>query len=156
MLINGIDKLGTIGGQSAKHGRAQKHETPQLRPMAGSIADFAYTDDDGQQWLIRIDRSNALIEGTGFTLLSEDDKDLSFLPRNVKPRFVSFRHLTRPTKRRIYCANTDADIWRGNKTAIELVDYQDNSVQTFVAMSRTAEKAKYRANLTDTYLNDNP
>jgi hypothetical protein len=124
--------------------------------MAGSIADFVYIDDNGTRWLVRIDRSNALIEGTGFEVLRDEDKGLPFLPRNVKPRYVTFRHPTRPIKRRIYCANTGTDIWRGIKTAIELTDYQDNSVQTFLALSRTAEKASYRVSVVDTYLNDNP
>lgn len=124
--------------------------------MAGSLSDFKYIADDGRAWLIRIDRSNALATGTGFTPLTSEDASLDYLPRNLEPRFVNCRHATRPINRKIYCANTTAPIWTGVTKTIQLTDYQDRSQQTFNVGKRTAEKQKYRVNVTDSYQNDSP
>jgi hypothetical protein len=124
--------------------------------MAGSLADFKYTADDGRSWLIRIDKSNALATGTGFVPLTSGDASLDYLPRNLEPRFVNCRMANRPINRKIYCANTTAAIWTGTNKTIQLTDYQDRTVQTFNVGKRTAEKEKYRVNTSDTYQNDNP
>jgi hypothetical protein len=124
--------------------------------MAGSIADFKYTDDNGKSWLVRIDKSNALTTGTGFAALTQADMSLEYLPRNIEMRFVTCRHPTRPINRRIYCANTDAAIWKGTQKTIQLEDHQDRTMQAFNIGKRTAENRKYQPNLTDTYQTDSP
>lgn len=124
--------------------------------MAGSISDFKYTDDDGNSWLVRIDKSNALATGTGFVALTQADLSLHYLPRNIEMRYVNCRHPTRPINREIYCANTTAAIWVGTQKTIQLTDYQDRSLQNFNCGKRIAENQKYRASLADTYQNDSP
>lgn len=119
--------------------------------MAGSLADFKYLDDQGEAWLVRIDKSNALATGTGFVALTQADLVLHYLPRNIELRFVNCRHATRPLNRRIYCQSTSAAIWLGTTKTITLTDYQDNSQQTFNVGKRVGENQKYRANLADTY-----
>jgi hypothetical protein len=124
--------------------------------MAGSIADFKYTDDNGSSWLVRIDKSNALATGTGFVALTQADLSLNYLPRNIEMRFVSARHPTRPINRKIYCATTTAPIWNGTQKTISLTDYQDKSTQAFNVGKRTSENRKYQPNLIDSYQTDNP
>lgn len=119
--------------------------------MAGSLADFKYLDDQGQAWLVRIDKSNALATGTGFVALTQADLALNYLPRNIELRYVNTRHPTRPINRVIYCQSTSSPIWLGTHKIIVLTDYQDNSQQTFNIGKRCAENQKYRANLPDTY-----
>jgi hypothetical protein len=124
--------------------------------MAGSISDFKYTADDGRSWLIRIDKSNALATGTGFTPLTSEDANLDYLPRNFDPRFVNCRDPIRGVNRSIYCASVNAPIWTGSQKTIQLTDYQDRTLRSFNVGKRTAEKQKYRANIADTYQNDSP
>ena len=124
--------------------------------MAGSLADFKYIDDQGKAWLIRIDKSNALITGTGFVVLTQADLSLDFLPRNIEPRFVNCRHPTRPINRTLYCQSTSAALWLGTVRTVQLTDYQNRSLQTFNVGKRVGEVEKYRANLIDSYQNDSP
>lgn len=124
--------------------------------MAGSLADFKYLDDNGNPWIVRIDKSNALANGTGFTPLIQQDLGLSFLPRNLELRYVVCTHPTRPIKRDIYCHSLSAPLWIGTITTIELTDYQDRSLQTFTISQRVREKVKYFARLIDSSQNDNP
>lgn len=124
--------------------------------MAGSTADFKYIDNSGRPWLVRIDKSNALTTGTGFTAITQSELTLDYLPRNIDLRYVICKHPTRPITRRIYCQSTNAPIWIGTQQTINLVDYQDLSIQAFKIGDRKAEKFLYTAKLIDTYQNDNP
>lgn len=119
--------------------------------MAGSIADFKYFDDKGNPWLIRIDKSNALTEGTGFIPLTQADMSLHYLPRNLNPRYAIALLPSKPVPRKIYCQSTDSDIWKGVITEILLIDYGTNTLAPFEVKRRVAERAKYKANLIDTY-----
>jgi hypothetical protein len=110
--------------------------------MAGSVADFKYFDDQGKPWLIRIDKSNALVTGTGFTLLTQAELALDFLPRNIEPRFVNCRHPTRPINRTLYCQSTSSALWLGAVRTVQLTDFQDKSLQTFNVGKRVAEEEK--------------
>jgi len=124
--------------------------------MAGSFADFKYLDDDGNAWLLRLDRSNCLSAGTGFVLITQADLVLDYLPRNIEPRVVIARHPTRSIKRPIVCASTSSPLWTGAQETINLIDYQDRTIQNFKITDRLRERAKYTAKLQDTYQNDNP
>jgi hypothetical protein len=124
--------------------------------MAGSLADFKYLDDNGNPWLVRIDKSNGLASGTGFVALTQADLTLNFLPRNLELRYVNCRHPTRPITRVIFCQSTSSPLWLGTTTTIQLTDYQDRSLQAFKVGKRVAENQKYRANLIDSYQNDSP
>lgn len=119
--------------------------------MAGSISDFKYLDDRNQAYLVRIDKSNALKNGTGFVPLTQADLALDFLPRNIELRYVKVRHPSRPIDRYIYCASLLAPLWLGTQKTIILTDYQDNSQQDFNVISREFERKTYTAKLTDTY-----
>jgi hypothetical protein len=124
--------------------------------MAGSLADFKYIDNSGRAWLIRIDKSNALTTGTGFVPIKQADLTLDYLPRNIDLRYVICKHPTRPIKREIYCQSTSAPIWLGTQETINLIDYQDRSIQAFNVGNRIQEKPSYTAKLIDTFQNDNP
>lgn len=119
--------------------------------MAGSLSDFKYLDDKGNPWLIRIDKSNALQEGTGFLTLVQADVNLSYLPRNLEPRYAIAVLPNKQLPRKIYCQSINSDIWKGVVTDVLLTDYGSNNATIFVIKRRIAERAKYTANLTDTY-----
>ena len=124
--------------------------------MAGSLADFKYLDDEGNPWLVRIDKSNALTTGTGFVPLLQQDLGLKYLPRNLELRYVICKHPSRPISRDIYCQSLAAAIWTGIVPTIVLTDYQDRTLQTFNVGQRVREKIKYFPKLLDSYQNDNP
>ncbi len=119
--------------------------------MAGSLADFKYFDDKGRPFLIRIDKSNALRTGTGFVVITAPDLNLDYLPRNLDPRYVVARHPTRPISRHIYCQSLTAPLWTGTQTTVQLIDYQDNSLQNFEIVNRRVERKLFTAKLIDTY-----
>ena len=122
--------------------------------MAGSASDFVYFDNFGGKWLMRIDKSNAL--GAGFQPITTADLGLYYLPRNVKPRYVTAKHPTRPIVREIYCPSQTSPIWTGSQTTINLVDYQDRSIQAFSIKNRFQERSMYYPHVEDTYQTDNP
>jgi hypothetical protein len=122
--------------------------------VAGSLADFKYFDDRGLPYLIRIDRSNALRSGTGFVPITQADLSLDYLPRNLEPRYVTARHPNRPINRSIYCQSLNSPLWLGTQTTITLIDYQDNSLQSFNIVKREFEKKSYTPKLIDTYQTD--
>lgn len=124
--------------------------------MAGSLADFKYTTDDGDTYLLRIDRSNASLPGTGFEPITDEDLSTPYLPRNIEPRYAWAQHPTRPIKRRLWIANPTAPIWTGEVKEVELIDYQDSSTQVFRITRRIQEKEIYRPQLPDSYQNDSP
>ena len=124
--------------------------------MAGSVADFKYLDNSGRAWLVRIDKSNALTTGTGFTEIIQSELSLDYLPRNIELRYAVARHPNRPIRRRIYCQSKTAPLWLGTQETISLRDYQDGSMQTFKIVDRIQEKPIYTAKLIDSYQNDNP
>jgi carboxypeptidase C (cathepsin A) len=124
--------------------------------MAGSLADFKYIDNSGKAWLVRIDKSNALTTGTGFTNLTSQDLALDYLPRNIELRYVNCKHPTRPINRRIYCQSINAAAWKGQIETLALTDYQDRTIQNFKIGDRKQERASYTAKLVDTYQNDTP
>lgn len=124
--------------------------------MAGSLSDFKYLDDRGLPYLVRIDRSNALRAGTGFTAITQSDLSLDYLPRNIELRYVVARHPTRPINRKIYCQSLTAPLWIGSQNTITLIDYQDNSLQSFAIVNREFERKSYTAKLVDTYQTDTP
>lgn len=119
--------------------------------MAGSLADFKYLDDRGLGYLVRIDKSNALRTGTGFVALTQADLALDYIPSNIELRYVVARHPSRPINRKIYCQSLTAPLWIGTQTTINLIDYQDNSLQEFKIVNREFERKKYTAKLIDTY-----
>jgi hypothetical protein len=122
--------------------------------VAGSLADFKYFDDRGLPYLIRIDKSNALRSGTGFVALIQADLSLDYLPRNLEPRYIQARHPNRPINRSIYCQSVNSPLWLGTQKTITLIDYQDNSLQSFEVVNRVFEKKLFRAKLLDTYQTD--
>lgn len=124
--------------------------------MAGSTADFKYQDNSGKDWLVRIDKSNALANGTGFVEIELEDLALDYLPRNINLRYAVAKHPSRPVRRNIYCQSKEAALWTGEVETISLRDFQDGSLQTFKIVDRIQEKPSYTAKLIDTYQNDNP
>lgn len=124
--------------------------------MAGSLADFKYIDDLGKAWIIRIDKSNALVTGTGFVMLTAADLALDFLPRNIEPRYVNCRHPKRPINRILFCQSLTSPLWLGTTRTVTLTDFQDKTQQVFNVGKRVAENQKYRANLVDSYQSDSP
>ena len=124
--------------------------------MAGSQADFKYIDNQNREWLLRIDRSNALSLGTGFTPIQLSDLPLHYLPRNIEPRYVIAKHPTKLIKREIYCQSINSDIWRSRQNTIPLEDYQDRTIQEFKIIKWISERKSYTVRVTDIYQNANP
>lgn len=77
--------------------------------MSGSLKWFQYTTADARNFAIFMDESNG--EAVSNTdLATGDDGDLDALPRNVKPRFASYRSLDNKVQRKIPVTSNTANI----------------------------------------------
>jgi len=67
--------------------------------MAGSMARYVYQSDDGEDYALKCDRSNANAVNSGLSLASAF---LTGLPNNIKPRFVIYRSTNGKVSRKCY------------------------------------------------------
>lgn len=90
--------------------------------MAGSLFDRVYTDDQGQEWGIRIDEDKAGVEGAGFEEVSDAD-DLQYMPRGMKPRGVNCVKTSGDGAGYIHrflpCGSPDAELYTGESKTFE-------------------------------------
>jgi len=77
--------------------------------MAGSNKWFRYTTADGRNYAIFMDESNGEIVGNTDMGVA-DDGDLDTLPRNVKPRYATYRSLDGKVQRKIPVTSNTANI----------------------------------------------
>jgi hypothetical protein len=94
--------------------------------MAGPMGTFTYHSDDGNDYRVRIDASNAAVTNTGFSGTTGRVN----LPPGYQMRHVwAVDHDTTdgrtPTgaRRKIYCGTATATVWTGGDTSIDLPDY---------------------------------
>lgn len=77
--------------------------------MAGSQKYFKYTADNGVTYAVRLDESNAELEDTGFTDLTDTDDGLTELPKGLKMRYVNCINSATGAARKIYCGLNTAE-----------------------------------------------
>lgn len=79
--------------------------------MAGSIKWFVYTDDGGNNYAIKLDESNTeAVNGSAQDFLP-DATLTAGVPRNIKPRFVTYANIDRT--RNIRCVPLTQTIYAG-------------------------------------------
>lgn len=104
--------------------------------MAGLMGTYIYTSDNGSDYLIRMDVSNAAAvgaaPGTGPT-----NK-----PGRMKPRYLLAKHPTTGRERKIVCPDPTEALWLGTADAISLVDFTTTPSATVVytALGRIGER----------------
>ncbi len=106
--------------------------------MSGSLKWFKYTTTDGRNFAIFMDESNGETV-TNEDLGAADDGDLDALPRNVKPRFASYRSLDNKTQRKIPITSNTANITT-LPTTITIAAIDGNPATTVYLAAFTGEK----------------
>lgn len=101
--------------------------------MAGSITWMVYEADDGQEYLVKNDKSNGLI--TGFRAMAAGDEALPVLPRYFRLRKINCMAQGGLIRRSVNVGTPSADVWTRAATTITL------SGEVFQITSRTGEKA---------------
>ena len=79
--------------------------------MAGSRTYRQYTSDDGENYTVVVDESNAsatVTGGTGGALLAIRTANSALLPKGVKMRYVNTYNSTLPTQKRKFYVGTAA------------------------------------------------
>lgn len=120
--------------------------------MAGSIKDVIYTADNGKNYIVRLDESNA--EAGGFDDYT-GETDISALPVGFRMRYANVVEPVSGAKRQIPIGKTSADIWTGTAISILLflvgVATPGNAAFT---VSGLVGEAVRRARAADTGLTD--
>lgn len=68
--------------------------------MAGSISYQVYTSDNGQDYAIRVDRTNALAVNASASATPAALPNIE-IPKNIKPRYALYTDTTGNIKRRV-------------------------------------------------------
>lgn len=99
-----------------------------------------YTADDGNDYKIRMDASNATAAGNP---TYDGDPVLPDLPRSVKPRYRLLRSPNSGRSRKIICGNTADSLWTGGVGTTESIfDFATNANANFVLQGRVGEKIR--------------
>jgi hypothetical protein len=110
--------------------------------MAGSLDTFVYSSDTGQEFLVRLDKTNAI--AGGFALAVPSNITLPALPNRIKMRVVNCRSASGVT-RRIAVGSVGSDIWKGIKRQVDLFIITGDTAKAypFTISSRVGEKERY-------------
>lgn len=92
--------------------------------MAGHQGLFVYISDNGERYLLRCDKSNALQSGTGLVLAQDTDMTLPYAPRGIKYRCVTWITEDKRYVRKIYCGTPDAPMFSGQIREITMTDFE--------------------------------
>jgi hypothetical protein len=106
--------------------------------MSGSLKWFEYSTTDNRKYAIFMDESNG--EAVSNTdLVSGGTEDLDALPRNVRPRFASYRSLDGKVQRKIHVTSNTANITT-LPTSISIAAIDGNPATTVMLAAFTGEK----------------
>jgi hypothetical protein len=125
--------------------------------MAGSLSIRRYTTDDGTDYAIRIDESNASgnVIGSSSELVPPREANYPPIPRSLKPRYVIAYNETNPVQKRKFTLGGVASISQvfqpGSKIRTEGVRIDDETTVrdlTWVITSYRGEKVDFLAAFT--------
>lgn len=121
--------------------------------MAGSMARYAYTAEDGETYALKCDRSNAnAVNGS----LALAPSTLVGLPNNIKPRYVLYRSANGKVTRKCYLMAPVTDI-NSLPATYTVAVAQSGATVVNVALNKTfysGEQYSFVPNATDTALTD--
>lgn len=115
--------------------------------MAGSMAWFNYTSDDGVVYAVKMDESNAV--AAGFT---PNATVIPTLPRGVEMRHLNLQSSTTVRKKKLPVPTAASLLWTGATSSIALATIDGE--ETFVTQSFIGERRTNRRNIVDTGLTD--
>jgi hypothetical protein len=84
--------------------------------MAGAMARFTYTSDDGNDYRIAMDASNAA------AVSAVANPGPTNKPGRLKPRYILCKHPTSGRERAITVTDPSIAVWLGTSDTISLVD----------------------------------
>lgn len=126
--------------------------------MAGSLKWTRYITDDGQVWGLIRDESNveSVVVADGDTDIATGSTVVYAVPRNVEPRFATYKSQTTVKVRKITIPTRDQyDALAVNNTAISNRVFTDADLgETFELQSVTPERIRPIVFSQDTGLND--
>ena len=123
--------------------------------MAGSRRDFVYVSDDGGQFAVSLDASNAKIAGFGFVAYV-GNPTLYRQPIGLRLRALLVVEPEKQIKRYLPVGNTTCAAWLGQIQTVTLIDYSDLSEATFEVIRKIPERQFNPPRVTDTYQVDPP
>lgn len=103
--------------------------------MAGTMERVAYHSDDGADYVIKQDTSNATAAGNTTATGNPN------LPRRYKPRYVLAAHPTTGRERRIVIGDPANALWTASGGTISLPDFNSSMAATaFLVRGRIGER----------------
>jgi|GEM_PF-4836827 len=104
--------------------------------MAGLMATYTYTSDDGNSYRIRMDTSNAIAAG------ATAEAGPANLPGRYRPRYMLCKNATTGRERKITAPDPTEAMWVGGDNSIDLVDFSTtpSAVVSHVILGRVGEK----------------
>lgn len=108
--------------------------------MAGAMGSFVYTDDDGNDWKLRMDASNAAISGMA---AYDGDPVLEDLPRAKVPRYRLLRNPNNGRYRKIIAGDTSHAFWTSGMGTVQAIfDYYTNASANYTLRGKVGERTR--------------
>lgn len=98
--------------------------------MAGPMGRYRYINDAAQNYVLRLDASNAALTGATAADGTEANPPKGFRPRYVVARFAS------GVSRRLVCPDVSHGTWTGATTTLNLPDFGNSMASTAAALGR--------------------
>lgn len=115
--------------------------------MAGSMAWFNYTSDNGVTYKVKVDKSNALAAG-----MTPNATAIPILPRGFEMRHVNMQSTTTVRKRKLAIPTVASLFWTGATASTDLATIDGD--ETFATQSFIGERRTNIGTIVDTGLDD--
>lgn len=107
--------------------------------MAGILKFFRYLSDDGNEYAVELDSSNASLSGFGL-LPYLGNPILTRQPLGMRLRSLTAIEPDQGLRRRLVVGKPDCPAWLGQVQTVTLIDYNDLSDAPFEIVARIPER----------------
>jgi hypothetical protein len=108
--------------------------------MAGLMNTVVYGADNGTDYKIRMDGSNATIAGMA---TYDGDPVLADLPRSIQMRYRLIKNPNNGRYRKIWCGNVGDTLWTAAAGTVQAIfDYYTNASADYTMQGRVGEKTR--------------